>query len=187
MELDQPTGLDYAGWSGGAAIQARTQQLADEVAGGDAPAAITAAMDEATRIASSPVTMTVTSPPMATTTTTATVVPTVQEEINRIEGLVTTTENKQLDEEAAMKTFRAQQLDKVEELKDKNARLKRRSVSLSPLAIVLRRKRCALRPVSVFGVASLNMLASPVCKGFLSLLTGWPLADTRGCDENSSA
>lgn len=142
MELDQ-LGLDYAGWSGGAAIQARTQQLADEVAGGDAPAAITAAMDEATRIASSPVTMTVTSPPMATTTTTATVVPTVQEEINRLEGLVTTTESKQLDEEAAMKTFRAQQLDKVEELKDKNARLKRRSVSPLPLAIVRRRTRCA--------------------------------------------
>ncbi len=60
-----------------------------------------------------------------------------------------------------MKTFRAQQLDKVEELKDKNARLKRRYVSPSPLAIVLRKKGCALRPVTAFGVVSLNML--PQC------------------------
>ena len=67
---------------------------------------------------------------MATTTTTATVVPTVQEEINRLEGLVTATESKQLDEESTVKTFREQQLDKVEELKDKNARLKRRCIRL---------------------------------------------------------
>lgn len=136
VELD---GLDYAGWSGSAAIQARTQQLADAVEGGDEPADETAATDAATTAvdaASQPVTMTVTSPPMATTTTTATVVPTVQEEINRLEGLVTTTQNKQLDEESAMKTFRAQQLDKVEELKDKNARLKRRFVSHPSLATV---------------------------------------------------
>ena len=121
--------MGYAGWSGAAAIEARTQQLADMVAGGNGAAASTAAVDQATTVAgaSSPLTMTFTSQPMATTTTTATVVPTVQEEINRLEGLVTATEEKQLDEESSMKTFRAKQLDKIEELKDKNARIKRRS------------------------------------------------------------
>jgi hypothetical protein len=125
--------MNYAGWAGSAAIAARTQQLADEVEGGDEAAADTPATDEATTVAdaASPMTMTVTSQPYATTVTQAQVVPTVQEEINRLESLVTATENKQLDEEGSMKTFKEQQLDKIEELKDKNARLKRRSVYLS--------------------------------------------------------
>ena len=128
VELDQQVG--YGGWSESAGISAQTQQLADEVDGGDLAAAETPATDEAETVAgaASPITMTFTSPPMATTVTQAQVVPTVQEEVNRLEGIVTETENKQLDEEGSMKTFREQQLDKIAELKDKNAKLKRRSV-----------------------------------------------------------
>lgn len=133
--------MNYAGWSGSAAIAARTQQLADEVEGGDEAAADTPATDEATTVADAawPIKMTVTSQPYATSTTVtqAQVVPTVQEEINRLEGLVTSTENKQLDEEGSMKTFKEQQLDKIEELKDKNTRLKRRSLSLSSCYSIL--------------------------------------------------
>ena len=116
--------MGYAGWSGSAAIAARTQQLADEVEGGEQAADATATDD--VNGASSPITMTVTSPAIATSVTKAEVVPTVQEEIDKLEGVVTATEDKQLDEESSMKTFKEKQLDKIEELKEKNARLKRR-------------------------------------------------------------
>ena len=127
VELAGPSTLGYAGWSGSAAIAARTQQLADEVDGGDQAANDTPT--DAVDGSASPITMTVTSPAFATTVTKAQVVPTVQEEIDRLEGVVTATEDKQLDEESTMKTFKEKQLDKIEELKEYNARLKRRCVS----------------------------------------------------------
>ena len=127
VELAGPSTLGYAGWSGSAAIAARTQQLADEVDGGDQAANDTPTDD--VDGANSPITMTVTSPAIATSVTTAQVVPTVQEEMDKLEGVVTATEDKQLDEESTMKTFKEKQLDKIEELKEKNARLKRRCVS----------------------------------------------------------
>ena len=183
VELDGQMG--YAGWSGSAAIAARTQQLADEVEGGNQAADATPTDDldasPADDVAGSksPITMTVTSPAFATSVTTAQVVPTVKELIDKLEGTVTATEDKQLDEESAMKTFKEKQLDKIEELKEKNARLKRRCMlrRTHPVPCAAARSTCVAY-MPFFSVDFLVIYRACFGRG---------VPGTRVCDENLSA
>ena len=115
---------DFAAWP-----DARSQQLADE-APAEAQEEGADGAGEGAAEKEGGVVVTYTEPYTKTVQTQSAVVPTMYEEIKRIEGLVAQTESKQVDEEAEMKTFREQQLNKIEALKDRNARLKRRYARL---------------------------------------------------------
>jgi hypothetical protein len=131
--------------------------------------------------------MSVTSQPTVTTVThsqTEVQQDPTEEAIIRLQGLFTKTEEEQADEESAMKTFKAKQLDKIEELKDKNSSLRRRSLSLCASVVF------ATRPLCTQSTRASQRLSVPRNLPCIAICprdrAGLFASGMRACDENSS-